>query len=75
MLRATILALTALSLAQNDPNARCPNSTPSSSQCCYSNKTSAVMGGIDFVDVAAKKDKGVDEASDGLPSITAQLNG
>jgi len=67
--------LAALASAQVDPAARCPNAGPSSAQCCYGNKTSPVMGGVDFVNLATKKDKGVDEAAYGLSSITAQLNG
>jgi len=46
-----------------------------SAQCCYGNKTRAVMGGIDFVDLARKKDMGTDEASYGLLGITSELNG
>ena len=35
-----------------DPKAPCQN--PQDFKCCYGNKTAAVMGGVDFVDVAVR---------------------
>ena len=65
----------AAAAAQNDPNAKCPNARPSGAQCCYTNKTNAVMGGIDFVDLALNQKNMTGEAAYGSSSITAELNG
>jgi len=71
LLFATMAGLAA---AQVDPKAPCPDATPTSATCCYTNKGSAVMGGVDFVDLASKK-QGVDSPVFGDSSISTTLNG
>lgn len=55
-----------------DPNAPCQDQ--SDDACCYKTKTAPVLGGIDFVDLAAKK-QGVDSPVFGSDAYTAELNG
>ena len=73
-LLSLLFTLAAHAAAQVDPTAPCANTQAGAPQCCYSNKTATVMGGIDFVDLASKK-QGTDSPVFGLESITAQLNG
>ena len=69
-----LLSVAGLAAAQNDPNARCPNAKPYSAQCCYGNKTAAVMGGVDFVDLASKQEGKV-TSSFGEAKFASTLNG
>ena len=69
-----ILSSLAISLAQVDPSASCPDATPSSASCCYTNHTVAVMGGIDFVDLSSKT-QGKDSPAFGNASYAATLSG
>jgi hypothetical protein len=74
VLSLLLSAMAGMASAQNDPNARCPNATPNSAQCCYKNMTAAVMGGVDFVDLASKQE-GEATSSFGDARFSATLNG
>lgn len=69
-----LLSVTGLAAAQIDPNARCPSASPATAQCCYGNKTAAVMGGVDFVDLASKQEGKV-TSSFGETKFSTTLNG
>jgi len=73
-LASLLLSLAGLACGQVDPAARCPDATPTTASCCYSNKSTAVMGGIDFFDLAGKK-QGTDSPVQGSPAFTAELSG
>ena len=53
--RCVFLALTAsVAHGQIESGAPCSNTMPSNDACCYEDKATPVMGGIDFVDLAGK---------------------
>lgn len=75
MLAAVVLAATATTaVAQVSPRAPCQDARPSEATCCYTNTSSAVMGGIDFVDLASGT-QGQDAPRFGVPDYTTELNG
>ena len=58
-----MLALTAsVAYGQVESGAPCTNTMPSNDACCYQDKKAAVMGGVDFVDLANNKKMGKDGA-------------
>lgn len=61
------------SSSAKDPAAACPNATPSTSPCCFTNSTPAVLGGVDFVDLAGLT-QGTGVPSFGSAEFTATLN-
>lgn len=75
-MKAVSVILTGLAavLAQKDPSSQCPDATPTAADCCFTNKTAAVMGGVDFVDLASKK-QGVDGPVFGSAAFSATLSG
>ena len=62
-----------LAIAQVAPDAPCPNVRPSDATCCQKTSTGPVLGGIDFVDLATKR-QGKDAPIFGVSSFSATLN-
>jgi|ERR1719362_146302 len=77
MKKSILLALTAsVAYGQIETGAPCSTTMPSNggNGCCYQDKKTAVMGGVDFVDLAHKK-QGKDGAVFGKKKFTQKLNG
>lgn len=60
--------------AQVDPKAPCPYTTPRDASCCYNHTLAPVLGGVDFVDLAGRK-QGRDSPVFGNQQFAAKLNG
>ena len=59
--------------AQVAPDAPCPNASPMDTSCCTKTSTGPVLGGVDFVDLATKK-QGNDAPAFGSAAYSATLN-
>jgi len=75
MKKCIFLALTASAAhGQVESGAPCSNTMPSNDACCYEDKNTPVMGGVDFVDLANKK-QGQDGAVFGSSDHKKTLSG